>query len=66
VLEATIVETQKQHVGIGVTQSLDASITTTRVEMFVAPNIDVVKRGVLIGYVTKLGSGLGGVSPIRI
>jgi len=34
--------------------------------MFVAPNIDVVKRGVLIGYVTKLGSGLGGVSPIRI
>jgi len=66
VLEAAIVETQKQHVGIGVTQSLDASITTTRVEMFVAPNIDVVKRGVLIGYVTKLGSGLGGVSPIRI
>ncbi len=65
-LEAAIVETQKQHVGIGVTQSLDASITTTRVEMFVAPNIDVVKRGVLIGYVTKLGSGLGGVSPIRI
>ncbi len=30
-------------------------------ETIVAPNIDVVKRGVLIGYTTKLGSRLGGV-----
>ncbi len=31
----------------------------------VAPNIDVVKRGILIGYATKLGNGLGGVSIVR-
>ncbi len=34
-------------------------------ETVVAPNIDVVKRGVLIGFTAKLGSGLGGVSIIR-
>jgi hypothetical protein len=33
--------------------------------MVVAPNIDVVKRGVLIGSVTKLGSRSGGVSTRR-
>jgi hypothetical protein len=26
-------------------------------EMIVAPNMDVVRRGVLIGSITKLGSG---------
>ncbi len=39
-----IVETQRQPTGIGVTQSLDVSITTTRVEIVVAPNMDVVKK----------------------
>jgi NH3-dependent NAD+ synthetase len=34
------------------------------VETLVAPNIDVVKKEVLIGYATKLGCGLGGVSVI--
>jgi len=32
------------------------------VETIIEPNIDVVKRGVLIGFVTKLGSGSNGVS----
>jgi hypothetical protein len=62
VSKMAVVETQRQHARVGITQSLNASITTTRVEMVVAPNIDVVKRGVLIGYVTKLGSRLNGVS----
>jgi len=57
VLESVVFETRKQHVGVGVIQSLDASITTIEVVMVVVPNIDVVKRGVLIGFVAKLGSG---------
>jgi len=35
------------------------------VEMVVALNINVVKKVVLIGFVSKLGSGLGGVSARR-
>ncbi len=61
VSEMAIVETQKQHVGIEIIQSLDAGITTTRVETVVTTNINVVKRGVLIGSTTKLDSGLSGV-----
>jgi hypothetical protein len=57
VLEAVVFETRKQHVGVGVIQSLDVGITTIGVVMVVVPNIDVVKRGVLIGFVAKLGSG---------
>ncbi len=34
-------------------------------ETIVAPNIDVVRRGVLIGSIAKLDSKLGGVSTIR-
>jgi hypothetical protein len=34
-------------------------------EMIIATNIYVVKRGVLIGYATKLDSVLGGVSTKR-
>jgi hypothetical protein len=37
-------------------------ITTTRVEKVVVPNMDVVRRGILIRSVAKLGSGSGGVS----
>jgi hypothetical protein len=33
--------------------------------MVVAPNIDVVRRGILIGFVTKLGSRSCGVSVVR-
>jgi len=59
-----VVETHK-HVRIKVIQSLDEGITTTWVETIVAPNIDVVKRGVLIGSIIKLGSGSSGISVIR-
>jgi hypothetical protein len=65
VSEATVVETRRQHVGVGVTKSPNARIITIGVEMVVAPNIDVVRKGVLIGSVTKLSSGLGGVSTRR-
>jgi hypothetical protein len=61
VLEAIVVETSKQHARIRVIQSFDVGITITRVETIITPNIDVVKRGVLIGYTTKLGSGSSGV-----
>jgi hypothetical protein len=44
-----------------VTQSLDVGITTTRIETFVAPSMDVVRRGVLIGSTTKMGNGLDGI-----
>jgi hypothetical protein len=35
------------------------------VETVVVPSIDVVRRGVLIGSVAKLGSGSRGVSTLR-
>jgi len=35
------------------------------VEMVVVPNIDVVRRGVLIGFVAKLGSRSNGILAIR-
>jgi hypothetical protein len=65
VLEVAIIETQKQHVGVEVTQSLGASIITIGVEKIDAPNINVVRRGVLIGFVAKLGGGVSGVSIVR-
>ncbi len=40
-------------------------ITTAIVEMVIMPNIDVVRRGILIGFVAKLDNGLGGVSTGR-
>jgi hypothetical protein len=61
VSKVAIVETWKQHARVGVTQSFGVNVTTTWVETIVVPNIDVVKRGVLIGFATNLGSGLGGV-----
>jgi hypothetical protein len=64
VLEVAIVETRK-HVGVKVIQSLDAGTTITRVEIVDAPNIDVIKKGILIGSATKLGSESGGVSVVR-
>jgi len=36
-------------------------VTTTKVETFVAPTMDVVKKGVLIRSTTNLGSGSSGV-----
>jgi hypothetical protein len=31
------------------------------VEIIITPNMDVIKKGVIIGSITKLGSGLGGI-----
>jgi hypothetical protein len=61
VSEATIVEIWRQHVKIGVIQSLDACITTIRMEMVVAPNMDFVRKGVIIISTTKLGSRSNGI-----
>jgi hypothetical protein len=54
-LKVTIVETWKQHAKVGVTQSLDASITTIGVETIVTPNIDVVRRGGTNWIYNKIG-----------
>jgi hypothetical protein len=51
--KATIVETWRQPTRVVVTQSLDVSITTTRVKTIVAPTVYVVRRGVVIGFITK-------------
>ncbi len=51
----------REPIGEGVTQSLNVGIPTTRMEMVVAPNMDVVRRGTLIGFVTNLGNGSSGV-----
>ncbi len=59
--ERTIIETQRQHVKIGVTPSLDECITTTWVETVVTPSIDVVRKGVLIEFAKKLSNELGGI-----
>jgi hypothetical protein len=61
VSEATIVEIRRQHAKVGVIQSLDAGITTIRMEMVVAPNMDFVKKGVIIRSTTKLGSRSNGI-----
>jgi hypothetical protein len=65
VLKVAIVETWKQHVGIKVSQSLDVGIITTKMETIIAPNINVVRREILIRPIAKLGSKSGGVSVIR-
>jgi hypothetical protein len=56
-----VVETWKQPIGVIVTKSLEVGITTKGVETVVAPIMGVVKRGILIGSIAKLGNGLGGV-----
>jgi hypothetical protein len=53
------------HVGIEVTQSLNAVTTTIGVEMNVVPNTNVVRKGVIIGSIINLGRGLGGLSMKR-
>jgi hypothetical protein len=61
-LEAIVVENHKQHAGIRVTESFNAGIIIIGMEAVVAPNIDVVRKGILIRYVAKLGSKSNGVS----
>ncbi len=38
-----------------VIQSLDVGIITTGVETIVAPTMDIVRKGILIGFVKKIG-----------
>jgi hypothetical protein len=52
-----IAKTWKQLVGIDVTQSFNAIITTTKVETIIVPNMNVVKGGVVIGFATNLSHG---------
>jgi hypothetical protein len=49
-----IAKTWKQLVGIDVTQSFNVIITTTRVETIIVPNMNVVRREVVIGFATNL------------
>ncbi len=61
VSKAIVVEIWRQPVRIEVTQSPNVVIITIGVEMVVAPNTNVVKGGVLIGFTTNLGNGSNGV-----
>jgi len=61
VLKITITETQRQPTTIKVTQSLNVVITTIGMETIIAPNMDVVRKGVIIESATNLGCGLGGL-----
>jgi hypothetical protein len=63
--ERAIVETWRQPTIVGVTQSLNAIITTIGVETIVAFNTDVVKMGVVIRFATNLGHGSNGFSTGR-
>jgi len=47
-----IIKTQKQPTKIIITRSLDANITTTRVETVIELNMDVVKMGIIIKSTT--------------
>jgi len=60
--KVVIVETWRQPTGVIITKSFEASITTKGVQTIIAPTMDVVKKGVLIKYATKLGNGSSGVS----
>jgi hypothetical protein len=60
-LKTSIVEIRKQPTGIEVTQSPNVVIAIIGMETMVAPNMNVVRGGILIGSATKLGNGLGGV-----
>jgi hypothetical protein len=53
-----VVKTWRQFVGMKVTQSFDEIITTTGVETIVVPNMNVVKRGIVIGPPIILGHEL--------
>jgi hypothetical protein len=43
-----VVRTQRQHAKVRIIQLLDASITTIGMETIFVPNMDVVRRGVLL------------------
>jgi hypothetical protein len=58
--QAVITKIWRQPIKIEVIQSLNVVITT-RVETMVAPNTNIVRSGVLIGFAANLGSGSSGV-----
>jgi hypothetical protein len=62
VLEVVVVEIQRQLARIKVIQSPNAIMTTTGVETIIALSMNVIKGGIVIGSITNLGCGLGGVS----
>jgi hypothetical protein len=47
--KVAIVETWRKLDRVIVSQSLDTDITTIGIEIIVMPNMDAVKRGILIG-----------------
>jgi hypothetical protein len=53
VLETITSETWRQPIKVIIIQSFDVNITTTKVETVVVPNMDVVKMGIIIGFVTN-------------
>jgi hypothetical protein len=59
--EVVVVEIRRQLVGIKVIQSFNVVITTTRVETIIAPNTNVVKKGVVFGSIINLGHGSSGI-----
>ncbi len=59
-LKVIVVENWRQYAKIRIIQSFDGGITITRVEMVVAPNMNFVRRGILLKSVAKLGSGSSG------
>jgi hypothetical protein len=60
-LKTTIVEIQRQLIGIKGIQSFNVFITTIGVETVVAPNMNVVRGGMLIGFIVNLGNRSNGV-----
>jgi hypothetical protein len=61
VLEVVTVETWRQPTWVVITRSLEVGITIKGVETIIAPTMDVVKKGVLIGSTTKLCNAWNGI-----
>lgn len=59
VLKAIVTKIWRQPVGIKFTQSLNVVITIAGMETIVAPNMNIVRKGVIIGSTTNLDSGSG-------
>ncbi len=58
--KVAIVETQTQPIGVGVIQSFNIVVIAIGVEMVVALNMDVVRKGMVIRSATNLGCGSSG------
>jgi len=60
VSKVAIVETQTQPIGARVIQSFNIVVIAIGVEMVVALNMDVVRKGMVIISATNLGCGSNG------